>query len=105
MDDPIERYLDDLFLALRDDPRQARRLVREAEDHLREQQEEMVAGGMAPDAAAVAAVGRFGSVSQIVDGAKQEDRAALADFSPWAGCSRERSGWWRSGSSPSASVA
>ncbi|MGE0601078.1 MAG: permease prefix domain 1-containing protein [Dehalococcoidia bacterium] len=73
MDDPIERYLDDLFLALRDSPREARRLVRDAEDHLREQQDELVAKGMAREEAAGQAIARFGSVSQIVERANQED--------------------------------
>jgi len=73
MDDRIERYLDDLFLALRDTPREARRLLRDAEDHLREQQDELVSGGMAPEAAAQQAIERFGSVTQIVERAKQED--------------------------------
>lgn len=73
MDDPIERYLDDLFLALRDNPRAARRLLREAEDHLREHQHRLVAGGMTPPEAATAAITQFGPITEVVDSTKAED--------------------------------
>lgn len=41
-DDPVEAYLDQLYVSLRTTPREARRIIAEAEDHLRES---VAAGG------------------------------------------------------------
>jgi hypothetical protein len=72
--DSIDAYLDDLFLSVRLEPAAARRLLREAEDHLREEQERLVAQGAEPDAAASEAIAAFGSVQQILTRADEEDR-------------------------------
>lgn len=65
MDDPIEVYLDELLLELRGTPRDARRALREVEEHLRDATEEGVAGGLSENDAARRAVERFGPASAI----------------------------------------
>ena len=65
--DPIDRYLDELFVELRRSPASdARSLLAEAEGHLRDTADALVAGGMRADDAQRAAVERFGAVAAIV---------------------------------------
>jgi len=56
-DDPIERYLDELLVHLRGSPRSVRRMLAEAEAHLRD----AVSAGASPDEA----IARFGDVRQV----------------------------------------
>lgn len=58
--DPIDDYLDRLFAALPPRTPDARRLLAEAEDHLRDAVDDAVSRGVAPDDAAFAALARFG---------------------------------------------
>ncbi|HZU75656.1 MAG TPA: permease prefix domain 1-containing protein [Dehalococcoidia bacterium] len=60
-DDPIERYLDQLAHELRLGPERTRRVLREAEDHLRESVAAAEAAGATPDEAERQAIDRFGS--------------------------------------------
>ncbi|HTY72039.1 MAG TPA: permease prefix domain 1-containing protein [Actinomycetes bacterium] len=66
-DSPLEAYLDQLFAqagAL--PPREARHLLAEAEEHLRDETERGVAAGLERTAAERAAVDRFGPVHEVV---------------------------------------
>jgi hypothetical protein len=58
--DPIDDYLDRLLAALAPRTPGARRLLAEAEDHLRDAVEAAVSRGVSPDDAAFAAIARFG---------------------------------------------
>jgi hypothetical protein len=61
--DAIDAYLDELFAAARDsEPASARRLLAEAESHLRESAGRLVAQGLSPEDAEAEAVRRFGPV-------------------------------------------
>lgn len=64
--DPVEEYLDLLFARLRGSPRQARRILAEAEDHLREAVADGLAAGMSEREAQEQAVSGFGSVRAVV---------------------------------------
>jgi hypothetical protein len=64
--DPVEQYLDQLYAALRARPREARRVLAEAEDHLRESVAEGLAGGLTEREAQEHAVSSFGSVRAVV---------------------------------------
>ncbi|MBV9951589.1 MAG: hypothetical protein JO291_06540 [Acidimicrobiia bacterium] len=66
-DDPIEAYLDDLFVHLRGSPRAIRRVLTEAEGHLRD----AVEAGATPDEAVV----RFGEARQVA--ARCSEQAAV----------------------------
>jgi hypothetical protein len=78
MSDAIEQYLDQLFLASRLAPQATRRLLREAEDHLRHSQTGLLSTGMPEADAAAEAVRRFGTVRALLVRAGQEDpRGAL----------------------------
>jgi hypothetical protein len=66
MSDLVEEYLDELYSKLRGSPRQARRLLAEAEDHLRQRVDEGLAGGLSLPEAQQAAVSSFGSVRAVV---------------------------------------
>jgi hypothetical protein len=62
---PIEDYLDELLVALQGDPRRARHLLLEAEDHLRSSTESLVAQGFDPIEAEREAVRRYGPVPDV----------------------------------------
>jgi hypothetical protein len=64
--DLVEEYLDELYSRLRGSPRQGRRLLAEAEDHLRQGVEEGLAGGLTLEEAEEHAVSSFGSVRAVV---------------------------------------
>ena len=64
--DLVEQYLDQLYVALRTRPRQARRVLAEAEDHLRESVAEGLAAGLSKREAEEHAVSSFGSVRAVV---------------------------------------
>ncbi len=66
MSDLVEEYLDELYSKLRGSPRQGRRLLAEAEDHLRQGVDEGLAGGLTLDEAQQHAVSSFGSVRAVV---------------------------------------
>jgi hypothetical protein len=66
MSDLVEEYLDELYSKLRGSPRQGRRLLAEAEDHLRQRVDEGLAGGLSLQEAQRAAVSSFGSVRAVV---------------------------------------
>ena len=65
-DDVVEEYLDQLYSRLRCAPRDARRILAEAEDHLRESVAEGLAAGMTESEAQQHAVSVFGSVRAVV---------------------------------------
>ena len=64
--DPIEEYLDLLYVRLRIRPRRARRVLAEAEDHLREAAAQGMAAGLTEREAQEAAISSFGSVRAVV---------------------------------------
>lgn len=64
--DPVEEYLDLLYARLRTSPSQARRVLAEAEDHLREAVTAGLAAGMTEREAQEAAISSFGSVRAVV---------------------------------------
>jgi hypothetical protein len=64
--DPVEDYLDQLYAGLRTTPREARRIIAEAEDHLREATAAGVEAGLSEHEAQEAAISSFGSVSAVV---------------------------------------
>jgi hypothetical protein len=66
MSDLVEEYLDELYSKLRGSPRQGRRLLAEAEDHLRQGVDEGLAGGLTLQEAQEHAVSSFGSVRAVV---------------------------------------
>ncbi len=66
MSDLVEEYLDELYSKLRGSPRQGRRLLAEAEDHLRQGVAEGLAGGLTLEEAQQHAVSSFGSVRAVV---------------------------------------
>lgn len=59
--DPVDRYLDQLLVELRGAAGNVRRVLAEAEHHLRDAIEEGVAQGLTPDEARQRALDRFGS--------------------------------------------
>ncbi len=63
---PVEEYLDLLYTRLRTAPRQARRVLAEAEDHLREATAAGLAAGLTEREAQEAAISSFGSVRAVV---------------------------------------
>ena len=63
--DPIEDYLDELYTRLRTSPRRARRVLAEAEDHLREFAAAGLAAGLSEQEAAKAAISGFGSAGAV----------------------------------------
>lgn len=64
--DPIEDYLDQLHAGLRGSPRRGRRLLAEAEDHLRQGVADGLAAGLGEREAQEAAISSFGSVRAVV---------------------------------------
>lgn len=78
--DPIEEYLDLLYTRLHASPRQARRVLAEAEDHLREAVADGLAAGMSEREAQEAAISSFGSVRAVV----RAHDARLRRFPPLA---------------------
>ncbi|HWG14944.1 MAG TPA: permease prefix domain 1-containing protein [Streptosporangiaceae bacterium] len=64
--DPVEDYLDQLYAGLRTTPREARRIIAEAEDHLREATTAGVEAGLSEHEAQEAAISSFGSVRAVV---------------------------------------
>jgi hypothetical protein len=64
--EPIEEYLDQLQASLRTTPRQTRRIIAEAEDHLREAVADGVAAGLTERESQEAAISSFGSVRAVV---------------------------------------
>ena len=85
-DDPGERidsYLDELLLALRGRPREARRLLAEVEGHLRESIDARVAAGLTEREAAEEALRRLGPPSAVARGlpAQAAYRTLLAQIS------------------------
>ena len=91
----VEQYLDELYGRLRCPPREARRILAEAEDHLREAVTDGLAAGLTQTEAEEQAVSSFGSVRAVVrahDGGawRFPGRAvlfdlALAGLASWAG--------------------
>ena len=65
-DDVVGEYLDRLYVALRTRPREARQVLAEAEDHLREAVAEGLAAGLTEREAQEHAVSSFGSVRAVV---------------------------------------
>jgi hypothetical protein len=63
---PVEDYLDQLYASLRTTPRQARRIIAEAEDHLREATAAGTEAGLTEREAQEAAISSFGSVRAVV---------------------------------------
>jgi hypothetical protein len=89
-DDPIEHYLDQLYAGLRGSPRQGRRILAEAEDHLREGVAAGLAAGLTEREAQEQAISSFGSVRAVIRAHDQRLRrvpgiAVLADvaMSAW----------------------
>ncbi len=83
---PVEQYLDELYARLRCAPRDARRILAEAEDHLREAVTDGLAAGLTQAEAEQQAVSSFGSVRAVVrahDGGawRFPGRAVLVDLS------------------------
>jgi hypothetical protein len=66
MSDLVEDYLDQLYAGLRTTPRQARRIIAEAEDHLREATAAGIEAGLSDQEAQEAAISSFGSVRAVV---------------------------------------
>ncbi len=64
--DPVEDYLDLLYTRLRVMPREARRILAEAEDHLQEAVAEGLAAGLTEREAQEQAISSFGSVRAVV---------------------------------------
>lgn len=64
--DLVEQYLDQLYTRLRSAPRDARRILAEAEDHLREAVTDGLAAGLTQREAEEQAVSSFGSVRAVV---------------------------------------
>jgi hypothetical protein len=64
-DDIVEEYLDELFVALRGQPRQVRRMLAETEEHLRLAIIDDLARGTPAEDATVAAVARFGGAAEV----------------------------------------
>jgi hypothetical protein len=64
--DPVEDYLDQLYVGLRGSPRQGRRILAEAEDHLREGVADGLAAGLTEREAQEQAISSFGSVRAVV---------------------------------------
>lgn len=64
--DPVEEYLDELYRKLRVRPREGRRVLAEAEDHLREAVADGLAAGLSEYEAKQAAISSFGSVGAVV---------------------------------------
>ena len=62
----VEQYLDELYGRLRCPPREARRILAEAEDHLREAVTDGLAAGLTQTEAEEQAVSSFGSVRAVV---------------------------------------
>lgn len=73
-DEPIEDYLDELYSALPAAARPARRILAEAEDHLREATADGLARGLSESEARREAVTRFGSAARF---------ARASRGSPW----------------------
>lgn len=65
-DGVVEEYLDRLYAALRARPREARRVLAEAEDHLREAVADGLTAGLTEREAQEQAVSSFGSVRAVV---------------------------------------
>ena len=83
--DPVEEYLDELYRKLRVRPREGRRVLAEAEDHLREAVADGLAAGLSEYEAGRAAISSFGSVGAVVRAHDQRLRglpgaAVLADL-------------------------
>lgn len=74
---PIDEYLDALLGDLRGSPRNVRRILTEAENHLRETAEALEREGSSPEASEREAVSRFGSADMV---AHQFGRIGLRDF-------------------------
>ncbi len=64
--DLIEEYLDQLYTGLRGSPRRGRRILAEADDHLRQGVAEGMAAGLTEREAQEAAISSFGSVRAVV---------------------------------------
>jgi hypothetical protein len=71
--DLFEQYLDDLYARLRCAPRDARRILAEAEDHLREAVSDGLAAGLTQAEAEEQAISSFGSARAVV---RAHDREA-----------------------------
>jgi hypothetical protein len=78
MDEPIEDYLDELYVRLHGDPRRARRVLDEAADHLRESAARLVDTGLAPLAAEREAVRAFGRAEPLVASVRRAGWRTLA---------------------------
>jgi hypothetical protein len=76
--DPIEDYLDRLFVTLSGSPRQVRHTLAEVEAHLRDAAEEGIAAGVAEPEAQAQAVARMGPVSGVTGPMPALARPSLA---------------------------
>ena len=65
-EDLVENYLDQLYAGLRGSPRRGRRLLAEADDHLRQGVADGLAAGLSQREAQEAAISSFGSVRAVV---------------------------------------
>lgn len=77
MSEPIEDYLDGLYVQLRTDPRSARRLLDEAADHLHGAADELERQGLPRSEAEREAVRRFGASAPIARADARRSFAAL----------------------------
>lgn len=77
-EEPIEQYLDELYAQLRADPRDGRRLLDEAADHLHNSAAEFESGGMDRVEAEREAVRRFGASRPLVRADERRSIGRLA---------------------------
>ena len=82
VNDPIERYLDQLVLELRGRATDVRRILVETEEHLRDAVIEGVAEGMTAGEAEARAIARFGSPRLVARRFPPTTGAVLPKLSP-----------------------
>lgn len=88
MGEPIENYLDELLLRLRVSPRETRRILIEAESHLRDAADVAEQRGLSREDAEREAVRRFGSADEVARAAWTARRLSplvVAGQLAWAG--------------------
>jgi hypothetical protein len=77
--DPVERYLDELADRLRSLPgSELRRVLGEADDHLRSSVAAFVESGLGPDEAAARAIEQFGTAATVARQVRMQHPAGLA---------------------------
>ncbi len=90
----VEDYLDQLYARLRCPPRAARRILAEAEDHLRESVDGGLAAGLTQAEAEEQAISSFGSVRAVVRAHRPRRRGPRCTWSAPAGTSAAPSSRW-----------